>query len=137
MYTFKRPTRAQVAQQIAVWSAEDGAVLRKLLDECKVDAVHRFEVLREHDRRSRLLGYGLACAFEHRRSGDIIRAACGAEPDALPFTADELVEIAAELWGMNPRAAPDPLVQSPAEKSPTGSSSTPSSDTGTDAIRAA
>lgn len=101
-YRFKCPTRTQVAQQIATWAGEDRAALVRLCDECKVTPEFRFNALREHELSSKQISYGLRAVFEFRRCGDVIKTACGQDPDALPFTPDELAEIASELWGFAP-----------------------------------
>lgn len=98
-YRFKRPTRDQVGQQIATWAAADAAKLKALLKEAGVSPETVFTVLAQHDRDSRLIQYGLRCAMEFTRSGDIAAAASGLKASELPFTPDEIVDLALELWG--------------------------------------
>lgn len=137
-YRFTRPKRRQVADQMAQWAAEDKAALVRLLDETKVEPKDRFEILREHERRSRLYVYGALCAHEFARAGDILRSACGKEPDTLPFSIEEQQEIALELWGIAPekKAGPRPLDEkAETTTSPTGSSLTPESAAGSTVIQ--
>lgn len=97
---FVPPKRDQVGRQIAAWAAADKVRLKQMLDECNVDPSIRFAILKQFDQESRLVTYGMQCAMEFERSGEIVRQAAGIESiDEFGFTPDEVVGLALELWG--------------------------------------
>jgi hypothetical protein len=100
-YRLAKPTRDQVGQQIAIWAAEDKKRLAEILEESGASPEFKFTVLRRHDEESRLVSYGMRCAMEFTRSGDVVAAAAGTKPNDLPFGPDGVVDLALELWGLN------------------------------------
>lgn len=101
--TFVLPIRNEVGQQIASWAATDKAKILGLLKEAGADASLKFAILNRHDQDSRLLTYGMRCAMEFDRSGEIVKKACGRESiDDFGMSPEDVVELALELWGFPP-----------------------------------
>ena len=114
-YEFRKLKRTEIGRLLVRWAAEGRAALVKRLDECQLPPDKRWEHLTEFDDQARRVSYGYRCLFDYERAiesvglGYLVNGLPAQECDwdALPFTPDELVEIACAQWGFDLVAARD------------------------------
>jgi hypothetical protein len=110
-HTFPKLKRKQIGVLFAKWAAEDRARLVRTLAEVSADVTTRLKALADFDDRSTTVSYGYGCLFEFSRAREVIResmvtvdkAATDEAADDLPFTSDEIVELACLIVGMRPK----------------------------------
>lgn len=108
-YVFPALKRRHIGRLLAVWAEEDRSRLMKILDDAKATSEERVARLEKHDQSARLISFGYRSLFEFERVGEVLLTSKRIEEpdtddawiDSIPFTQDQMNEIACELWGFD------------------------------------
>lgn len=99
-YSFPLLKRKQLGELLAKWRAEDRVALLVRMDEVKADPKDRLDRLSDFDHISRTIVYLYRQIFQFGRAEQVLAMS---QPDVtvdnLPFTPDEIVDIALSLAG--------------------------------------
>ncbi len=110
--TFPLLRMRQVAELLTRWQAEDHKALNERLTEASATPEQRLAALETFAERSGLLSYGWRAGLNPCRAWESIAASIGPEAaEKLPLNPEEVVRLAAELWGA-------PLTTAPTDEPP-------------------
>lgn len=99
-YSFPVLKRRQLGELLAKWAAEDRAALLVRMNEVKADSKDRLDRLSDFDHTSKMIVYLYRNIFQFGRAEEILSASNPSVViDDLPFTPDEIVDIALSVAG--------------------------------------
>ena len=98
---FKLPTKGDLCNLIGKWADADRQRLIADLTDSGVDAAEKLKQLRDHDKRSRSVVYGIDCVNDFMRRTDLLLTHLVSGDIAILAVNDE-IDAALRMFGFNP-----------------------------------